>query len=155
MRPAWHKSALVLLLLVAFFLLMEDLLPLRTTVQIGADEGFELAKVTLCLHGKHLYTDVWNDQPPLHTFLVTQAVKHFSIANSALAPRALTVAFSVLLLTSVFLLVVRISGVWVAGITTGLLIASPGFLELSSSCMLEIPALATAVAALCLIICKP
>jgi hypothetical protein len=33
-----------------------------------------------------------------------------------------------------------------------LLLASPGFLELSSSCMMEIPALAPAVAALCLLL---
>ena len=120
-----------------------------TAVQIGADEGFELAKATLCVHGQRLYTDVWNDQPPLHTFLVTQVLKH--ISTSVLGPRLLTVAFSAVLLVSVFAIVRRVSGVLVATLTTALIVASPGFVELSSSCMLEIPALATTLASVALL----
>lgn len=30
---------------------------------------------TLCLHGHRLYSEVWNDQPPLHTWLITQVLK--------------------------------------------------------------------------------
>src|SRR5207245_1375631 len=59
-----------------------------------------------------------------------------------------TSAFSVVLLTGLFFVCLRVSGVLVAAIATLLVIASPGFLELSSSCMVEIPALAPAVAAL-------
>src|SRR5205823_2481509 len=51
------------------------ILSARTAVQIGADEGFELAKATLCLKGHKLYGEVWNDQPPLHTTLVAEALK--------------------------------------------------------------------------------
>lgn len=67
---AWRSVALALVLLGAFVYL-QTLLPLQTAVQIGADEGFELAKATSCLHGNSLYTEVWNDQPPLHTWIVT------------------------------------------------------------------------------------
>src|SRR4029077_2021966 len=70
------KSVVALALLLTAFLLLQFFLPLRTAVQIGGDEGFELAKATLCLHGHSLYTEVWNDQPPLHTFLITQVLKH-------------------------------------------------------------------------------
>ena len=55
-----------------------SILPLRTAILIGADEGFEVAKATLSLNGYKVYTDVWNDQPPLHTFLVTETLWHFS-----------------------------------------------------------------------------
>src|SRR6267154_2928206 len=72
------KPVIVLGLLLTGFLIIETLVPLRTAVQIGADEGFELAKATLCLNGHRLYTEVWNDQPPLHTFLVTELVRHVS-----------------------------------------------------------------------------
>src|SRR6266404_2532145 len=82
-----YRPALVLGLLLAGFLIFESFIPLRTTVQIGADEGFELAKATLCLKGHHLYTEVWNDQPPLHTFLVTQTLKR--VSPSILGPRLL------------------------------------------------------------------
>jgi hypothetical protein len=140
-------------MLLLFFMLLQFLLPLRTTVQIGADEGFELAKATLCLKGHALYTEVWNDQPPLHTFLITQILKH--VSRSVAGPRLVTSAFAILLLASVFLIVFRMNGLWIAGLTTGLLIASPGFLELSSSCMLEIPSLAPAIAALALLSSSP
>ena len=137
-------AALVALLL--GFLVIESFVPMGSAVQIGADEGFELAKATLCLKGHHLYTEVWNDQPPLHTFLVTGILKH--ISPSVLGPRLLTVGFSVVLLVAVFVIVRQVSGLFVASLTTGMIIASPGFVELSSSCMLEIPALATALAAI-------
>lgn len=143
-------SPVVLWPLLAGFLIIECFIPLKTAVQIGADEGFEMAKATLWLSGHHLYTEVWNDQPPLHTFLVVQSLRHFS--PSILIARLLTVAFSALLLSSIFNVVYRISGLRVAGLTTALVIASPGFLELSSSCMLEIPALATALRAICLLL---
>jgi len=138
------------MLLLAAFVLLQFLLPLRTTIQIGADEGFELAKATLCLKGYKLYTEVWNDQPPLHTFLITQILKHLS--PSILGPRLVTSHFTAVLLTAIFFICLRISGLLVAALTSALLIASPGFLELSSSCMLEIPALAPAVAAMCLLL---
>ncbi|MCW5551072.1 MAG: hypothetical protein KIS67_02785 [Verrucomicrobiae bacterium] len=201
---------IVAVLLGAFFLL-QSWIPLRTAVQIGADEGFEVAKATLCLHGHQLYSEVWNDQPPLHTWLITQVLKFqrrsplnmdrrlvtptFQSArspvgkpalpeleltsaatepgttdrrdalshdhtdrrdalarNSILGPRLVTSAFTALLLVSVFLICWRISGLLVGTLTTALLLVSPGFLELSSSCMLEIPSLATALAGLCVLV---
>jgi len=146
---AARTPLIALVLLLAVFVLLQCAVRLSTTIQIGADEGFELAKATLCLKGHHLYTDVWNDQPPLHTFIITQVLKH--VSPSVLGPRLVTTAFTLLLLTSVFLISLRVSGLLVAALTTALIIASPGFLELSSSCMLEIPALATAIAAMCLL----
>ena len=152
-RRRCQRPVLVLAVILAAYLILESFIPLRTAVQIGADEGFELAKATLCLHGQHLYTDVWNDQPPLHTFLVTQILRY--ISPSILGPRLLTVGFALLLLGSIFKIVHRVSGLSVAALTTGFVIASPGFLELSSSCMLEIPALATALAAVSLLFNAP
>ena len=98
------------------------------------------------MKGYHFYTEVWNDQPLLHTFLITQVLKH--VSPSVLGPRLVTSAFTLLLLSAVFLLSRLVHGLGVAALTTGLLIASPGFLELASSCMMEIPSLAPALAAL-------
>jgi hypothetical protein len=135
--------------LLTLFLVLQSLLPLRTAILIGADEGFEVAKATLCLKGYKLYTDIWNDQPPLHTFVLTEMMRHLS--STMLGPRLITSVFAVLLLAAVFVLCWRFSGSRVATIATGLLLASPGFLLLGSSCMLEIPALAPSIAGLCVL----
>jgi hypothetical protein len=145
-----RRAVLVLGGLLLGFLLLVAWVPLSTTVQIGADEGFELAKATLCLKGHHLYTEVWNDQPPLDTVLLTQILRH--ITPSILGPRLMTVGFSLLLLTGTFLAVLRLHGLGVAALATGLVIGSPAFLELGCSAMLEVPALAPVVFALALLL---
>jgi len=148
-----YKPFLILAILLVAFALIQCSLPLKTTIQIGADEGFELAKATLSLNGFKLYSEVWNDQPPLHTFLIAQMLEHLS--PSILGPRLLTSLCTALLLISLFFIVLRLNGLLTAALTTGLLITSPGFIELSSSCMLEIPALAPAITALCLLLLCP
>jgi hypothetical protein len=140
------RSATVLVLILFVFVLLQCLLPLRTAIKIGADEDFELAKATLCLKGYELYREIWNDQPPLDTFLISQILKH--VSPSVLGPRLLTSVFSAMLLAAVFLASLRVHGLFPATLATAWLIASPGFLELSCSVMQEIPALAPAVAAL-------
>lgn len=173
MRPGTSYCFIGLLVL-GIFLILQAFFPLRTAVQIGADEGFEVAKATLCLHGSKLYTEVWNDQPPLHTWLITgvtrlqlsyhsrqgevalnsspSAINEGHRALSILGPRLVTTIFTLVLLVGVFTLSVRMSGLLAGTLTCVLLIASPGFLELSSSCMLEIPALSLAIAGLCIFI---
>ena len=140
--PSCHTKAFVLskiipiwALLLGGFILIVSFLRLGTTVQIGADEGFELAKASLCLKGFQLYTEIWDDQPPVHTFLITQVLRYLS--PSVTGPRLVTVLFAGVLLTSIFVLALRVNGLFVATITTALLLASPGFIELSSSCMME------------------
>lgn len=145
-RRSGSLPAIALVSLLSVFLFLQCLLPLRTAIKVGADEGFELAKATLCLRGYKLYTDIWNDQPPLGTVLITQVLKH--ISRSVLGPRLLTTTFTTILFVAVFFGSFRTHGLLVAALATALLIGSPGFLELSCSVMQEIPALAPAVAAL-------
>lgn len=129
--------------LLAVFAIVQLFLPLASALRIGPDEDYEMAKATLCLKGHRLYTEVWNDQPPLHTFIAVELLKQFS--GSMLGPRLITVTAAALMLVSLFSIARRFNGAWAALIAPGLLIASPGFLELSSSCMVEIPAVAPAV----------
>src|SRR5207245_2815791 len=138
------KPSVVLALLLGTFVFFQCLMPLKTAIKVGADEGFEYAKATLALKGYHSYTDIWNDQPLLHTFIITQVLRYLS--SSVLGPRLVTSAFALLLLGSLFLITYRLHGLLVASLATGLLIASPGFLELASSVMLEIQVLPPAVA---------
>lgn len=123
---------------------------LNTAVKIGADESYELSKAILLLKGFNFYTDVWNDQPLLHTAFVATALKY--ISPSVLRPRLITAGFSFLLIISLFSIVRRINGTFAATTATFLLLASPGFVDLSSSCMVEIPALAPAVAGIVILL---
>ncbi|MGA2866764.1 MAG: hypothetical protein ABSF95_20005 [Verrucomicrobiota bacterium] len=142
--------AVILGLLVGAFIMLQCFLPLGTAIRIGVDEDFELSKATLCRHGYKLYTQIWSDQPPLYVSLLAGIQQH--VSPGILGPRLLTSALTLLLLSSFFVLVLRASGLLAASLATGLLIASPGFLELSSSAMQELPALAPAVAALCVLL---
>jgi len=153
-RHPLRKPVVVGVTLLGLFFLLLRCFPSHTAAQIGADEGFELAKATLCLHGHKLYSEVWNDQPPLHTFLVNQLIQFQSVrqssstgrqvagelartpAPSVLGPRLLTTVCSAVLLLTIFGMVCRFSGTLCATLTTALLIVPPGFLELTSSCML-------------------
>src|SRR5207249_9829226 len=126
-----YRALVVLAVLLAAFIVLQFSIPMKTVIQIGADEGFELAKATLCLKGYQLYTEIWNDQPPLHTFLITQVLTH--VSPSILGPRLVTSVFTMILLTFIFFISLRISGILVAALATALLVASPGFVELRSS----------------------
>jgi 4-amino-4-deoxy-L-arabinose transferase-like glycosyltransferase len=136
---------LVVTLALGIFLLLH-FWTLSKPVQIGADEGFEMAKATEVMHGHKLYSEVWNDQPPLHTFINAFLLKQFG--HRILLSRAISLAFSFVLLSSLYLIVSQTSGVLVSIGATLLCLSSPGFVELSSSCMLEIPALSLAVASI-------
>ena len=152
-KTSFGGPVVVLGLMLVAFVALQCCLPLATAVKIGADEDYELSKAVLCLNGHHLYTEVWSDQPPLYVSLLTLILKRFSPA--VLGPRLLTTASTLLLLGSLFVLVLKTNGRLVAALATGLLMASPGFLELSSSAMQEIPALAPAAAALCVLLICP
>jgi hypothetical protein len=87
--------AAALLLTLAFALLV-SFIPLQIAVRIGPDEGLELSKVTLVQKGYKLYTEVWNDQPPLYTSLLRHVT---NLGPSRIfGPRFLTVCFSLLLI---------------------------------------------------------
>ena len=124
-------------------------LPSPTALKIGPDEDFELAKPLMSVSGYEMYSQVWDDQPPLYTFLVTQALRHLSY--SVLWPRAISLCFALILLASVFALLARTQGRLAAALGIALVFASPGFLELSCSAMQEVPALAPVAASLAIL----
>ena len=152
-EPRPHRRSFALLALFSVlgcFVALQLFVPLSTAIKIGEDEDFELSKATLALKGYHFYTEIWNDQPLFHTALVTGLLKH--VSGSVLTARLLTSAYSLLLLGSFFRLSMHIGGLAVGTLSALLLLVSPGFLELGSSCMVEIPALAPAIAGLCVLL---
>lgn len=136
----------ILLALVGAFIFVLSTTRLATSIKIGADEHYELSKALLAAKGFQFYTEIWNDQPLLHTAIIAWLAER--VTPSALGPRLLSATLAILLVFSVFAMARRISGPVCALLTAFLLFASPGFIDLSSSCMVEIPALSLAVAAL-------
>src|ERR1043166_3227983 len=98
--PILKRAGLAGLLL--GFLMLELFLPLRTAVIIGADEWCETAKLTELLHGHKFYSEVWNDQPPLHTLVIRQMVRWFG--HSILSPRLVSVFCGMVVIASLFVM---------------------------------------------------
>jgi len=97
-------------------------------------------KGLLCSQGYQLYAPVWNDQPPLHTALLSALFRAFG--PSAFAGRLLTLGFASVLLAALLASVGTREGTMAALIAGGFLLGMPFFLMLSVSVMLEIPAFA-------------
>ena len=97
----------------------------------------------LCSRGYTLYAQIWNDQPPVLTLLLSRAFRYF--APSLPVARLLVAAFGLLLYCSLFLIVRRRGNIWMAFLAVFFLVSSPGILLLSLSVMLEVPAFAIAL----------
>lgn len=121
-------------------------IPLNDSILLGGDEGLEFAKAMLYQRGYPLYDAVWDDQPPLHTYLI--AIIQKDLWPSVASARLVSVGFGAILLASFYSTTSKMCGAVSAWAAMGLLILSPGFIGLSVSCMLEIPAVALSLVAL-------
>jgi hypothetical protein len=123
--------------------LVYSLLPLRTALELGGDEGYELTKGFLCSKGYVMYKDIWCDQPPVFPMLLGQVFR--AVGPSILAARLVTVGFALALFGALYQLVRQRSGTVAALTAVFCLLAAPGVLLLSSSVMVEVPAIGTAL----------
>ncbi len=115
-------------------------------VQIGGDEHYEVMKGLLWAKGCSLYTQVWNDQPPLFTVFLGVLFKIFG-CKIAVA-RGLASFFGAGLVTGLFHCVRRASGVLAAVVAAFCLVAAPEVFRLTVSAMLEVPAIGVGLWAL-------
>jgi 4-amino-4-deoxy-L-arabinose transferase-like glycosyltransferase len=127
----WFSVILPLLFL--FFVIWS--IPLGTAFQFGSDEGYELMKGFLVSEGHRLYSEIWNDQPPLHTGVLALVFKVFG--PNLLAARVLAAAISALMLWAFYRIVELRSGHAAAWTAVILLACSLSFPRLSVSVMLE------------------
>ncbi len=120
--------------------------PLATRLELGGDEGYELQKARLVHQGWRLYRDIWNDQPPLHTWMLSLLFR--VLGEEALWGRLLSLAAALWLGWNV--------GYWsrrgIAGPVGGalalvLLFSTGSFFTWSISAMLEAPAAAAGMTA--------
>src|SRR5512143_1227286 len=89
-----HRSGI--LVPAAFLAGMARFAPLADTREFDTDEGVNLIKALLVGRGHALYTEIWDDQPPL----LTAALAHWFnwFGSSVLAARVLVLLFAALLL---------------------------------------------------------
>jgi hypothetical protein len=109
------------------------------------DEGINLGKAALVAAGLHPYADIWNDQPPLLTYILAfvQEVLPWNVS----AARVTILLFACLLLYSVFAVVKESAGTAAAATSVVLLATAPLMWRLSISVMIGLPAVALAMSA--------
>lgn len=114
--------------------------------ELNADEGINLQKAVLVSKGNSLYSDIWSDQPPFLSWVLS--VVHTVTPFNLPVMRIVILGFSLLLLTSLFGLVRRFHGDFAAWTSVVLLIFTAPFLELSVAVMIGLPAIALALVSL-------
>ena len=121
----------------------------RNAYELQLDEGLNLIKAVLVAKGHQLYHEIWSDQPPLLTYILTLVHKGFPF--SIAAARTSILIFSLLLATSLFRVVLRFEGLFAAWSSVLLLVLGRMYLELSVSIMVGLPAIALAMLAIDLV----
>ncbi len=117
--------------------------PLKDAFEFDTDEGNNLIKSTLFLNGFSLYREIWSDQPPLFTAVLSFCFQLFG--QSIFVARLLVLAFSSLLLLGLYLTAKILSGELCGFLAVLFLIFSSAYLVLSISVMIGIPALSLAM----------
>ncbi|WP_193895621.1 ArnT family glycosyltransferase [Nostoc sp. LEGE 06077] len=116
-------------------------MPINQVFQFDtSDEGIELIKAILYLDGFSMYTQVWNDQPPLSTVILGFWLNLFG--KSIYSARLLTLTYATMLVWSFSQTLRLYLGNFLAILGTLLLIISCNFLRLSVSVMIGLPSLA-------------
>ena len=121
-------------------------MPLEEVFQYDTDEGIQLVKAMLYQEGYQLYSEVWNDQPPLSTVILAGWLQIFG--HSIVAARLLTLVCATVLIWTVGQLVRHSAGTIPALLAVVWLTLSSNFLQLSVSVMIGLPAIALAMLSL-------
>lgn len=130
---------LLILSLFIGFILAIRFKPITQSFELDYDEGLNLIKVLLYSQGFSLYTQIWNNQPPLFTIILSIWFSLFG--QSVLAARLLVLIFSSLLLWCFYQIIRREVGKIPAIISTIFLLTSWLFIRISISVMIGIPCL--------------
>lgn len=116
---------------------MMCLTPWTSALAISADEPYEFSKATLMSLGWTLYDTVWSDQPPIHTWLLSRAIRCFD--EPVIGARLLAFIFSILLLFGFGSLIAHYHGKFAGCFAMVLLASAPNAMELLSSATLMVP----------------
>ena len=138
-----NKTFFDLLVPVLFVVLVFCIIPVKQTFEFNPDEGLNLMKAVLYSQGFSLYKEIWSDQPPILTVLLSYWFNLFG--QSVFAARVFILIFSTLLIWSFYQIIQSFLGRFPAIIGTILLVCSSFFINLSVSVMIGIPSLSLAM----------
>jgi len=141
-RLFWQEIAWHTLPPLIYFVGMLLFFPYWDMFWIYSDEGVELIKALLVSKGYPLFSQVWSEQPPLHTHLLALL---FQINGpDVFIARLLTLCFTCLMVWAVIQMVRLTCGNWAALASAILLVLLPTFPLLSAAALTGQPALALA-----------
>jgi len=138
----------------SFVSLMILYYPFWERFDFDTDEGINLIKGLLVNYHFPLYSQIWNDQPPLFTYLLAITLRVFG--SQVIVGRLLVLGFSALLLWSAYIFLKDTVGHY-AGYAAGhaaaiagtlLVVSLPFYNALSVSVMIGLPSLALAMLSL-------
>ena len=121
-------------------------LPLTDALEFGSDEGYELMKALLVVRGYELYVDIWSDQPPLFTGILSLSFMIFG--ESLFVARTVAVVLTGCLLFSFMIPILKHCGILASFASVIFLLSWPGILALSVSAMVETPTMMLGLASL-------
>ena len=139
------KSILIPLLFVVLFIgiILIIKLPISQVFEYDLDEGYNVIKSLLFLNGFSLYREIWSDQPPLFTLVLSYCFKLFG--PSVHHGRLLILIFSGIFLWAFYQTIKNLWGSFCAFTAVVFLLLSTLFLCLHISVMLCTPARALAM----------
>jgi hypothetical protein len=139
-----------LALALAFFLAMSYFFPFRVRLDYGPDEGINLIKALLVSRGYPLYEEIWSDQPPLFTLMLSGWMKVFGF--QVIPARFLVLFLSTILLWAAAEFLRRAWGAPHAVAGAILIVFLPYYPRLSVSVMVGLPSITFVVVSLLFLI---
>lgn len=143
LTPTARNTLLSLIFILAFFLIIILNSSISQEFEFNPDEGINLIKTSLYQDGFSLYKEIWSDQPPILTVLLSYWLKLFK--PSIYHARIFILIFSLILLWSFHQTIKTLSGIFSANIAIIFLLLSIMYVRLSISIMIGIPALSFAM----------
>ena len=138
---AWHLFPVGI-----FFSWIYRSYPYREVFALDLDEGINLMKALLVGRGFQLYSQIWSDQPPLFTYLLTGVFELFGYQVNV--GRLLSLIFSSLLIWASVQYLRLVWGRLAALFGIALLVLLPGYLLYSVSVLIGLPSLTFAILAM-------
>ena len=145
MRRIPIRSILLQAIPLIFIFGMVLFFPWRYIFEFNPDEGINVIKAMLNIQGYQLYSEIWSDQPPLFTLLLTQSFRIFGL--SIPIGRGLVLLFSAGILWLTIQYLRLFFGDQYALFGTLVVLLLPYYLVLSVSIMIGLPAIALALLA--------
>jgi 4-amino-4-deoxy-L-arabinose transferase-like glycosyltransferase len=122
-----------------YFVGMVLFYPFRSAFWMDFDEGINLVMSQMLLRGYPLYRVVWNDQPPLYTYLLAGVFRF--IGQNVTVARSFTLLFACIFIWAFLKILAAAWGKWHAAAGLALLVLLPRFTDLSVSVMIGLPAI--------------